>query len=190
MDADGHLDVVGAGYAGVAIHLGDGAGVLETSSSTAVPANGLAVSDFDQNGDLDIARSADDAIYIARGAGNGTLLGTLEVADTLAIPAGLTAADLDADGWPDLVAAITQYDDPVGAVAILRNTGHPAPEPGVTPTPIPEPTDAPGAIPTPPPTSTAAPVAERPLPAPIGSVILLVGLILATVLLASRRRAR
>jgi hypothetical protein len=189
MDADGHLDVVGAGYAGVAIHLGDGAGVLETSSSTAVPANGLAVADFDQNGDLDIARSAGDAISVARGAGNGTLLGSVEVADGLAIPAGLAAADLDADGWPDLVAAVTHYDDPAGAIAVLRNTGHPGPEPGVTPTPTPDPTDVPGPIPTPPPTSTVA--AEAQLQAPLGSlVVLLAGLLFASAMLASKRRAR
>jgi hypothetical protein len=130
-NGDGKEDLVvaespDAGESTIAILLGDGTGKFRQSASypSGVETTGVAVADFNGDGNQDVA--------VANNAGNvmvffGTGKGTLKKPTSYALPGksipyGIAAGDLNEDHSPDLAVA----EDGAGSVAVLLNdgTGH------------------------------------------------------------------
>jgi len=113
----------GTGESVIAILLGDGSGQFRQSASypSGVETTGVAVADFDGDGNQDVA--------VANNAGNvmvffGTGKGTLRKPTTYnlpshTIPYGIAAGDLNGGRSPDLAVA----EDGNGSVAVLMNNG-------------------------------------------------------------------
>lgn len=108
---DGHPDIVAGGMeAQSVIFIGDGTGgfgeIRRFGSETDV-AFAVALADFDQDGRMDIAMANSgvrNRVYLNREAG-------FEPVDIPADPAdayNVSIGDLDGDGWPDLVFAISE----------------------------------------------------------------------------------
>jgi hypothetical protein len=126
-NGDGKEDLVvveygGTGESAIAILLGDGTGKFRQSSSypSGVETTGVAVADFNGDGNQDVA--------VANNAGNvmvffGTGKGTLRKPATYNLrgtnPYNLAAGDLNGDGHPDLAVA----EAIGGSVAVLLNDG-------------------------------------------------------------------
>ncbi|HZM00054.1 MAG TPA: VCBS repeat-containing protein, partial [Planctomycetota bacterium] len=133
LDADALLDVVvatsgGTGSGVVHVYLGAGGGALQEplSFETGVVQTGLAVADLDQDGDDDVAVSASSNALVwleNDGAGFLSAGGSLPTVSTN--PAGVAAADVDADGIMDLVGACTSTSpySGHGSLAWLRGAG-------------------------------------------------------------------
>jgi hypothetical protein len=105
--ADLALTVDGGGWQGVALRRGVGDGAFqeqETTPGTMPGARGIAVGDFDGDGIVDVAYVSQtmDAVGVLLGTGGGGFRAEL-VAATGSGPHVLHAADLDADGHPELV---------------------------------------------------------------------------------------
>jgi cell division septation protein DedD len=127
---DGHLDIVTANAAissGISMLFGSGTGnfTLFTSTFGSPQINrGIAAADFNGDGLTDVATLAGEPLsrrlFVLLGDGEGNFL-TANAADlTGHSPLSLAAADLNADGLPDLALA----DDNVpGAVLIFLNQG-------------------------------------------------------------------
>ncbi len=127
IDGDGHLDVAGTGFGSqVAWWRNDGGGPMGWEKQVVAGdfqgGNRLAVIDIDSDGDLDIAGAAylchDVRLWLNDGASpptwtevliDGSFLGAVD----------LHAADVDADGKPDVVAVAYDGD----AVKWWRNLG-------------------------------------------------------------------
>jgi hypothetical protein len=129
-DGDGDLDLAAALAFSptVSVFLGDGAGTFAPApSSPAISAMAMTTGDFDGDGVLDIALStAIAAPNLAILLGTGT--GTFVIGDTHhlvgAFVVGISAADLDADGALDLVAASSFTGGGPGArLSILYGDG-------------------------------------------------------------------
>jgi hypothetical protein len=102
--------------------LGNGAGGFGTPSTTTLPSGfhgGTALADFNGDGKLDFATANLDysQVEVLPGTGTGAL-GTAAGYDTDTVPLALTAADVNGDGKPDLVAANGARD-----VNVLVNDG-------------------------------------------------------------------
>lgn len=113
MDSDGDLDLVIAGV-GVAVYLNDN-GAFTQSFTAAYPslASGLAVADFDADGNLDLVAIAESALSFAvhyRSNGDGTFTQNFIVGGG-SWPKSLDAVDIDHDGDQDLIAANSTSDD-------------------------------------------------------------------------------
>ena len=115
MDNDGDLDlVVGLSGANINIIHNDGRGNF-SSTPIAYPTSGsdpsaVAVADFDNDGDLDIAagNGASLNFYILVNNGTGTMFpasGPYSVPSILPAPVFLSAADVNGDGLPDIIAS-------------------------------------------------------------------------------------
>lgn len=123
-DGDGHLDLLTLNET-LSVLRGLGDGRFVPPSSFAIPfgerspaALGLGLADLDDDGDLDVVSSSEQAISIFRNMGGGRLFAPVSIRAGGG-PLFVAAADVDQDGWTDIIAA-NQDDD---SVWVLRNTG-------------------------------------------------------------------
>ncbi len=112
---DGKLDVaavnngINAGTYMVSILLGDGAGGLGQAVNIDIGSNtvprGAVVGDFNKDGnpDLAVAGYGNNTLPVLLGKGDGTFEPVVSL-NGPANPQSLESADLQGDGWPDLVA--------------------------------------------------------------------------------------
>lgn len=128
LDGDGRKDVIvsSAGDDTIAWYKNENStGISSTANIITTNADGAAclyAFDADSDGDFDIltASSIDDTITLHRGNGDGTFSITAEIISTSAIgAASVYAADIDADGHMDVIAASAGDD----TVAWYRNDG-------------------------------------------------------------------
>lgn len=113
LDPDDHLDVVMVDvfYKNVAVYRGNGNGTF----SAATPYyNGsrprdIAVADFYGRGSNDIAVAADDGVNVLESVGDGAFRGAGSIPDSVG-GLGIKVADVNEDGWPDLIVACSSFD--------------------------------------------------------------------------------
>jgi hypothetical protein len=115
LDHDGVLDIVAKHYVGTSAYLGAGDGtfravvVVPGMSSGGIEGAGLAVGDFDRDGDLDVAASGSDdastSIYLALGNGDGTFEQPIVISDdVIGDTDSLGEGDFNGDGIADLAS--------------------------------------------------------------------------------------
>src|SRR6185503_16422334 len=136
MDAGDALDLVTTTGNGpspaVMLRLGDGAGGFGPEVQVKLPhdADGLAVGDFDNDGDDDVAASSSlfDTLWIllSNGTGGLVLAGSKSTGDS---PSGLSAGDIDEDGDLDLLTPIASK------ITVLTGDGAGGFTPSTLPTP-------------------------------------------------------
>jgi hypothetical protein len=110
LDADGHADVAVAseewldpGAGSVSVLLGSGDGTLGASTRVAGgSARAVAAADLDRDGNQDLVVIAGSQALSLLGNGDGTFGRSIT---TGAGPYGVSAGDLDGDGWTDLVTS-------------------------------------------------------------------------------------
>jgi uncharacterized delta-60 repeat protein len=122
LDADGDMDIFGVSdQGGYVIYTNNGAGIVTNSSSLSFNGLGSAAGDIDRDGDIDL-------VYSDFGAGTATVLINDGLGNFSALPPltvgtqaySLRLADIDNDGWLDLIAAqvaATSY------IHIFKNNG-------------------------------------------------------------------
>nr|WP_263430305.1 VCBS repeat-containing protein [Nannocystis pusilla] len=124
LDGDGSRDLVGAsGPAGTITVLwgeGDDPGwISDTATTWSIDQEvaGIVVADLDDDGHLDLATALPraDAVAVVRGRGGRSFMEP-ERHPAGAVPRALIAADLDAEGPPELITA----DDETGTVTVLH----------------------------------------------------------------------
>ena len=124
---DGILDIAVAdstsGAGAVSILLGNGNGTFQpamTSPTGSIPA-GIAIADFNGDGFLDVvtANSGSNNVSVLLGKGDGTFkaAASYALASGGSNPAGVTVADFNSDGSPDIAVAGT------GNVSVVINKG-------------------------------------------------------------------
>lgn len=140
MDGDGDVDLLTAGHAGIVLWRNDGGRFTREALGVAIPADSvpmaLTAADYDRDGDPDLyvsmfvaPQSFRSPVFNDPGHAKRNLLlrndGDLKFTDvTDDVTGGLqntftaSFADLDQDGWPDLVLAQN-----TGEVEIIRNLG-------------------------------------------------------------------
>lgn len=111
---DGRLDLAVAADGGIYVFLGNGDGTFSPAPGSPVDAGpnadffGLAVGDFNDDGNLDLAAGgyADGGVYILLGKGDGTFVGAGGAPISLSpgVPTGIAAADFNGDGKLDIAA--------------------------------------------------------------------------------------
>lgn len=128
-DGDGLLDLV---YEAddphgsvIRVALGDGSGLFGPSSVIALPGSGprdLVVADFDGDGQVDVATANldSDDVSVLLGNGDGTL-GPGVIVSGIGAATGLSPADLDGDGFIDLVALHSLFGT-AGVDVLLNHT--------------------------------------------------------------------
>jgi hypothetical protein len=122
MNGDGTPDIavaLGGPAGGVDILLNDGQGRFATRTEfpTAPYADGVAVGDFDEDGDVDLATPAVGGFSVLLNDGRGQFSSHVEY-DLGSTPRSLTAIDVDGDGRSDLVLDVKD-----GVYQIIRNDG-------------------------------------------------------------------
>jgi hypothetical protein len=133
-NGDGNLDVASAnhGSGDVTVFLGNGSGGFSTGTSYPAGPNptGIVARDINGDGWSDIVVSNDDLCGTAAGAsvllGEGT--GTFGIPTPIASPNSdaIVSADLNNDGWPDLIL-IDSGDDQINVLLATGNGGYGAP---------------------------------------------------------------
>ena len=128
-NGDGKVDIAVANGDWLAVHLGNGDGTFGsvTQATTGVGPNSLVLADFDQDGVLDVATSNQDArsndpsgnsVSVLRGSGDGTFQSHVDYRAG-APPKSLASADLDGDGWLDLL--VVESDE---TLSVMSGTGN------------------------------------------------------------------
>ena len=103
----------------VVAYLGNGDGSFTQAGTTATPGGGfLAVGDFNHDGKLDFATSAN---LLALGNGDGTFQTPVQIAPDLYGLTNIAAGDLNGDGWTDLV--VTEATDSFIYVLLNNHQG-------------------------------------------------------------------
>jgi large repetitive protein len=122
LDADGWLDAITAGwdYHAVTVHRGGAGGVFTQSGAFQVEGpSGLAIADFDGDGDLDFAvgsESTTAGVQLFSGKGDGTFSASSQYFSGPLQWHMMAPADIDGDGFVDLAVA----DGPPGRLAFLQ----------------------------------------------------------------------
>ena len=122
---DGRPDIVGVGSSNlVKVALGNGDGTFATPISTILPVGStilglVAIGDFNQDGNQDIAlaNSAANNVVVTFGNGSGGFSGTISLPT---VAGSIVVADFNADGFPDL--AVLHYL--TNSVGILLGNGN------------------------------------------------------------------
>jgi len=106
VNADGKLDVVGAGVNGLSVLLGDGAGGFPTvrNFATGFSAFAVAVGDFDGDGKPDAAAAGSKTVGLLSGDGSGGFGPSTNYTLTQS-PISIEAGDVNGDGKLDVVTA-------------------------------------------------------------------------------------
>ncbi|MCC6652121.1 MAG: VCBS repeat-containing protein [Candidatus Eisenbacteria bacterium] len=112
LNGDGHEDVVMEGWSGSQLYLvtwlsDQFGGFLSpdtTHHGTGLPSFDLALADFDQDGNLDVALKGGPVVL---GTGSGKFAPPAHTYPTTGAYGWMTVLDYDRDGWPDLADAMT-----------------------------------------------------------------------------------
>ncbi len=126
VNGDGKKDVITTSGPGVSVYRGNGNGTFLAAqrSDTADSLGALTLVDMNGDGKLDVAASgpqwgATGTVSVLLGNGDGTLRPEITVGTGGTSPRGLTAADFNLDGRPDLAVANAGSSH----VAVLLNDG-------------------------------------------------------------------
>ena len=127
-NGDGFLDLAvtkdgGVGGASVMVMLGNGNGTFQGPITMSLPSGMnigmLLAKDFDEDGKLDLmVVVSGHQVFFYKGMGDGTFAAPVAI-NTVGSPISIQAADLNADGHLDLVAA----NNPEGTVTVLLGKG-------------------------------------------------------------------
>ena len=126
VNGDSKTDLIGANHLDpMRALLGNGNGGFTAAPYTYTSGGEVATGDFNHDGKVDLAIADSTIVEIQLGDGDGTFTHSASYAAGSGV-AGITIADVDEDGWLDLL--VPGY--PSGAVAVLRGktggTFHPA----------------------------------------------------------------
>jgi len=118
LNGDGIPDLIVTTPTAVVAYLGNGDGTFRQSSSTPAEPGYVVLADFNRDGKLDFATSANQ---LALGNGDGTFQTPVPIVAGAAAGAysNIAAGDINNDGWPDLV--LTNGNVPSSTLYILLN---------------------------------------------------------------------
>lgn len=119
---DGKIDLMAAGSSATAFFSGDGQGGFTQTSTITGTSWGVSLADVNNDGNLDAVYARTTATYVSLGNGNGTFTGlrTISAFSGTGVAQGILTADLNADGYLDVITADGNTDD---AINILIGNG-------------------------------------------------------------------
>jgi hypothetical protein len=130
------------GYGSVSALLGAGDGTfgppMEYPTGSGSSVDAVAVTDFDADGNVDIAAPDWVGPIVRRGRGDGTFLRQLNVRRGLCTGGGIAVADYNGDRLPDLAISGTCHDESTSSVVhvLLNRTGQPCAVPDLRSQPL------------------------------------------------------
>ncbi len=124
---DGNLDVLGTAYSAnaFAVLLGAGNGTFGFPVDTSVsgPISALATANFNKDANLDVAAVVNDSLQVFFGKGDGTFSAGPTLLTGLLQATALVTGDLNGDGNPDVVVAVTASGSSEGSVYVFLGNG-------------------------------------------------------------------